>query len=368
MRKLILTLALLALPVSLFGQAVAGDPLLKGQADVANAEVAAGAGIATSKLAVDALVEADAGSGLEVVTNTLHTKSDEEDFVVDLGAGDLACGASTAGMVAMNDADAMQYCDGEATPVRRVAAYGADDGDALAGDSATSFFDAGTIENTRGGTGADSSAFTGVARVASGTWTADAGISHLASSTSGDLLTVLSDEVGTGVAVFNINPTLTDVTVNDLITFTETAGDATCGAGDYWIKGNSTSNLLRGCENGGLFTLSTGTSPVSIVSPEAVVLTAGGEATLTGAADTISYHTLDSTGATGDDNWESVVCTAGSYHVILPLVGTRTVTVQASTLAAAIADFNLDGVKDRWSGHCSATNTIVEESRSNNEV
>ena len=51
---------------------------------------------------------------------------------------------------------------------------------ANAGDSATAFFSAGQIEAARGGTGIDSGALTGVLRVAAGTWTADAGFSHLA--------------------------------------------------------------------------------------------------------------------------------------------------------------------------------------------
>jgi hypothetical protein len=75
-------------------------------------------------------------------------------------------------------------------------ALAASDGDALAGDSATAFFDAGQIEAARGGTGDDTSASTGVPRIASGNWTYDAGISHLASSTSADLAGVLSDETG----------------------------------------------------------------------------------------------------------------------------------------------------------------------------
>lgn len=345
-----------------YGQAVAGDELLKGQADIENAEVGASAAIASSKLATDVLVEADAGEGLEVVSNTLHTKSDKEFFVNDLGAGDLACGASTAGMVAMNDADPLQYCDGEATPVRRVAAYGADDGDALAGDTATAFFDAGAIEAARGGTGIDSSALTGVARVSGGTWTADADISHLASSTSANLRTVLSDEVGgTGFAVFNANPTLVDATINDLLTFTETAGDDTCGAGDFWIKANSTSNLLRGCENSSIFTLSTGTSPISISSPEGLVLDSGGSVTLTGVADTLTYHTIDTFASAGQDDWSSVVCTAGSEHVVKALISTRTVTAQLQ----GAPDFNMDNIADRMRFDCFAANTIEMQSRSN---
>ena len=88
-------------------------------------------------------------------------------------------------------------------------ALGASDGDALAGDSATAFFDAGQIEAARGGTGIDTSGSTGVTRVSSGTWSTDAGISHLATSSSADLLGVLNDETGSGVAVFGTTPTFT---------------------------------------------------------------------------------------------------------------------------------------------------------------
>lgn len=60
-----------------------------------------------------------------------------------------------------------------------------------------------------GGTGTSSAASTGVPRVSTGTWTFNAGILHLASSTSADLRTVLSDETGSGgAAVFATSPTI----------------------------------------------------------------------------------------------------------------------------------------------------------------
>lgn len=67
---------------------------------------------------------------------------------------------------------------------------------------------AGTLAVTRGGTGLDTSGSTGVLRVSSGTWSANAGISHLAASSSSDLRGVLSDETGSGVAVFGTQPTI----------------------------------------------------------------------------------------------------------------------------------------------------------------
>ncbi|MBX9920487.1 MAG: hypothetical protein K2Y33_11790, partial [Mycolicibacterium frederiksbergense] len=42
------------------------------------------------------------------------------------------------------------------------------------------------------------------------------------------------------------------------IEFTETAGDATCAAGNYWIKANSTTSNFRKCQNGTATDLDTG--------------------------------------------------------------------------------------------------------------
>lgn len=85
---------------------------------------------------------------------------------------------------------------------------------ATSGDSATAFFSAGQIEAARGGTGADSSASTGIPQVTGGAWTFAAGVAALASSTSANLRGVLSDETGTGVAVFGTSPTATNFTIN----------------------------------------------------------------------------------------------------------------------------------------------------------
>ncbi len=136
------------------------------------------------------------------------------------------------------------------------------------GDSATAFWSTGQCEPARGCTGDDTSGTTGVPRIASGNWTYDAGISHLASSTSANLRTVLSDENGTGPALFDsaANPTLLDVTVNDVIFFTETAGDATCAAGDFWVKANSTTNTIRKCQNGTVTDIDTGGSGTEVTA------------------------------------------------------------------------------------------------------
>lgn len=90
------------------------------------------------------------------------------------------------------------------------AAGDAEAGAALTGDSATAFFAAGAIEAARGGTGDDTSAVTGVPRITSGDWTYDATIAHLGSSTSANLRTVLSDELGTGGAMFGLISTMAD--------------------------------------------------------------------------------------------------------------------------------------------------------------
>jgi hypothetical protein len=82
-------------------------------------------------------------------------------------------------------------------------------GACLSGDTATAFFAAGQIEAARGGTADDTSATTGVPRIAAGNWTYDAGVSHLAASTSADVRGVLSDESGTGVAIFSAPTAMT---------------------------------------------------------------------------------------------------------------------------------------------------------------
>jgi hypothetical protein len=72
------------------------------------------------------------------------------------------------------------------------------------------------VTAAKGGTALNTSTSTGVPRITSGTWSTDAGISHLASSTSAALSTVLSDETGTGAAVFASSPTLVTPTIASL--------------------------------------------------------------------------------------------------------------------------------------------------------
>lgn len=91
-----------------------------------------------------------AGPGLNLSTDTLSTDSTEADF---LASGALTCGASTQGKAQVHTTP-LQYCDNAGTPVLQYSAYAASDGDALAGDSATSFWDTGTCEVARGCSGA----------------------------------------------------------------------------------------------------------------------------------------------------------------------------------------------------------------------
>jgi hypothetical protein len=252
------------------------------------------------------------GSGIAAIgdlsaNRTISTASGETDF---LAAGALTCGAGTRGRIQIHTAP-LQYCDDAATPVLRYTAYGDSAGAALTGDSATSFFASGQIEPSRGGTGIDSSASTGIARVSAGVWSTDANISHLASSSSAQLRAVVSDENGTGVALFDsaVNATLLDVTVDDLLTFTESAGDATCSAGDYWIKGNSAINKLRGCENGTTFDINTTAGASSWSSLSAP----------TGATNFVS----DATSETVDFQFHSAFA-AGNQYVIRQNTGNPT--------------------------------------------
>lgn len=176
------------------------------------------------------IVASAAGEGTAV---TIDTASGETNF---LASGALTCGASTQGRMQVHTTP-LQYCDNAGTPALQYAAYGnssgestaaaadsvalttdttgnyaAGDGEAgaaLTGDTATAFFSAGQLEAARGGTADDTSATTGVPRIASGNWTYDAGVSHLAASTSADLRGVLSDDTGTGVAIFSSPTALT---------------------------------------------------------------------------------------------------------------------------------------------------------------
>lgn len=85
------------------------------------------------------------GGGGTSGTVSLNTASGEADF---LASGALTCGAGTQGKAQVHTTP-LQYCDNAGTPALQYAAYADSSGNALAGDTATAFFSAGTIEAAR---------------------------------------------------------------------------------------------------------------------------------------------------------------------------------------------------------------------------
>lgn len=77
--------------------------------------------------------------------HSFTTASGEADF---LASGALTCGAGTQGKAQVHTTP-LQYCDNAATPALHYSAYGDSSGNAMSGDSATSFFGSGTIEDAR---------------------------------------------------------------------------------------------------------------------------------------------------------------------------------------------------------------------------
>lgn len=130
---------------------------------------------------------------------------------------------------------------------------------------------------------------------------------------------------------------------------------AGCNATTGKLHYTSATNTFS-CEtdNGG------SSNPLSISSPEALTI-ATGAVTLTGAANTITFHTIDTEAAAASDDLDTMNCTAGSVHVIYAANGARTVVVNAPGAAA----FSLDNAADRMELHCVATNTVEEISRAN---
>lgn len=134
----------------------------------------------------------------------------------------------------------------------------------------------GQLTPARGGTGVDTSGSTGVPRVSAGTWTTNAGISHLASSTSADLRGVLSDETGTGLTVFATSPTLTTPLLGTPTSGTLTnctglpVGSGVSGLGTgvaTFLATPSSSNLISAItDETGTGSLVFGTSP-TLVTP-----------------------------------------------------------------------------------------------------
>jgi hypothetical protein len=153
----------------------------------------------------------------------------------------------------------------------------------------------------KGGTGIDTSALTGVPRISAGTWSANAGLSHLAASTSADLAGVLSDETGSaGGFVRATSPTFnTQITTPKVI----------------W-SGALADNFGTG-------------------SPEGVITADPGSVyrRVDGAANTMLYVKVTGTGNTG---WQVLLNSAS---------GTGDVTGPASSVDSEIALFSGIGGK-----------------------
>jgi hypothetical protein len=114
---------------------------------------------------------------------------------------------STSSLADITTRSAADLSSGTLPDARFPATLPALNGSALTNLNASNLA-SGTAGAARGGTGLDTSGSTGVPRINAGTWSADANLSHLQSSTSANLATVLSNETGTGLVVFNDTPTL----------------------------------------------------------------------------------------------------------------------------------------------------------------
>lgn len=153
----------------------------------------------------------------------------------------------------------------------------------------------GTVPTDRGGTAADSSSSSGVARVSVGVWSFDAGISHLASSTSAALRGVLSDEAGTGAALFGLISTMTDdlgCTASQVVrrNATDTAFEcATPSSGG----GNAVEVSINLGSAGGLIYSTTVTGQSWVLSTSNIVCTPAAT-----AADGLTVETVYAAGAT----------------------------------------------------------------------
>lgn len=79
-------------------------------------------------LSVQALV---AGPGLGITAGLLETASDEQGFLFDNDAVTLTCGASNNGKIVVHNIEPLQYCDGNAIPLKRFAADADATGDAF---------------------------------------------------------------------------------------------------------------------------------------------------------------------------------------------------------------------------------------------
>ena len=129
-----------------------------------------------------------------------------------------------------------------------------------------------------------------------------------------------------------------------------------CNTGNYLTYTIATNAF--GCEvDGG------GTNPLSL-SPEALTISAG-VVTMTGAANTRTYHTIDTEASAATDDLTTINCTADSEHVIYALDDARTVVVKVAS-GFSDTDFSMNHTKDTLELRCPAANTPIERNRASN--
>lgn len=193
---------------------------------------------------------------------------------------------------------------------------------------AASDITSGALATARGGTGTDSSAQTGIPRVSSGTWTYNAGISHLASSTSADLAGALSNETGSGAAVFGTAPTIAGGSITGLTSF----GIRSSGTGAFDLT-------LANSEN-----LTAGRTLTIAVNDAARTINLGGNITTAAAFTTAGANALTLT-------------TTGATNVTLPTTGTLVTLAGAETLT----NKTISGASNTLSniGNSSLTNSSI---------
>lgn len=131
-----------------------------------------------------------------------------------------------------------------------------------------------------------------------------------------------------------------------------------CGDGEV-LKWTESSSVWGCAPDGG------GSNPLTLTSCEALTISAGA-ITLTGSANTITCHTVDTESAAASDDLDTANCTAGSMHVLVAANTGRTVVVKDGTAIKAQADFSLDNTEDRFWATCTATNTLHEDNRASN--
>lgn len=93
-----------------------------------------------------------AGNGLDISNGSIDVNSSKTSFLSSDTS--LSCSSSLGKLIIDTSAGTLAWCDGSGA---HQSAFGDDDGKALSGDTATSFFSSGTIEASRLGTGTPSS-------------------------------------------------------------------------------------------------------------------------------------------------------------------------------------------------------------------